>query len=159
MIFDLSFFFRPAFALLVVTIAASAATPAHADGCDDLAAQLKSQIDGLAVGKTAANVIYLSHPAATQVRLGCANRSVSNEFYAASGSRKPKPAFLDFVASAAAIVFTIPRGDTLRGATRCMQRLGILRGDNVASRYRRLDITCTRSKTNSTIAISREKNA
>src|SRR5258705_18109 len=51
-----------------------AASPARADRCDDLAGQLKSQIDGLAVGKTAANLIYLSHPLARQITLGCSGR-------------------------------------------------------------------------------------
>jgi hypothetical protein len=49
--------------LATITLAVS---PARADRCDDLARQLKSQIDGLSVGRTAANVIYLSHPAAKQ---------------------------------------------------------------------------------------------
>ncbi len=75
--------------LATVTLAAS---PARADRCDDLARQLKSQIDGLSVGRTAANVIYLSHPAAKQLRLGCASRNFSNELYAASATRKPAPA-------------------------------------------------------------------
>lgn len=142
--------------LAVMTVAAS---PARADRCDDLAAALKSQIDGLAVGKTAANVIYLSHPAAVQLRLGCASRSVSNELFAMSGSRKPTPAFFALVASAAAIIFTIPKQDTLRGATRCIGRMGLLRGNDIKTRFRRLDMRCTRSRTQSTISISREKNA
>ncbi len=50
----------------LLTAIASAATPARADRCDDLASQLKNQIDGLAVGKTAANLIYLSHPKAKE---------------------------------------------------------------------------------------------
>ena len=139
-------------------LALVAASPARADRCDDLAAQLKNQIDGLTVGKTAANVIYLSHPAATQLRLGCASRTVSNELYAATDHRKPTIAFLTLVANTAAIVFTIPKLDTLRGASRCTGRMGILRGDNIVTRYRRLDIRCSRSKTGSEITISREKD-
>ncbi|MCE3258125.1 MAG: hypothetical protein K0Q64_2208, partial [Nitrobacter vulgaris] len=53
--------------------------PALADRCDDLAGQLKSQIDGLHVGKTAANAIFLSHSATTQLILGCPNRKFTNE--------------------------------------------------------------------------------
>lgn len=140
-------------------LALLAATPALADRCDDIARQLKSQIDGLTVGRTAGNVIYLAHPAAKQIRLGCASRSVSNELFAAAGARKASPAFFDVVASAAAIVFTIPKGDTLRGAKRCAGRNNILRGDDIKTRFRRLDFRCTRSKTDSTISISREKDA
>lgn len=135
-----------------------AASPARADRCDDLAKQIKSQIDGLSIGRTAANVIYLSHPAAKQFRLGCASRSVSNEIYAASDSRKPPPAFANLAASAAAIVFTIPKPDTLKGASRCLGRMGIFRGNDVKLRFRRLDYRCTRDKTSATITISRGKD-
>jgi hypothetical protein len=48
---------------LVAALALSAAltaSPARADRCDDLASQLKNQIDGLRVGQTAAGVIYLA---------------------------------------------------------------------------------------------------
>ena len=101
--------------------------PALADRCDDLAGQLKSQIDGLHVGKTAANAIFLSHSATTQLILGCSNRKFTNELIAGTDSRKPKPEFYDLVARASAIVFTIPIADTLKGVTRCMKRMGLLR--------------------------------
>jgi hypothetical protein len=146
------------FALLTAAFLAFGPSPARADGCDDLAAQLKSEIDGLTIGRTAANVIYLQHPAAKQVRLGCSSRNISNELYAASDSRKPSPAFLNLVASAAAVIFTIPKSDTLAGATRCVRRMGFLHGDDVKTRYRRLDMQCTRTKTSSAIAISRGKD-
>lgn len=135
-----------------------AATPARADRCDDLARQLKSQIDGIGVGRTAANVIYLSHPAAKQLRLGCSNRSVTNELFAQSPTRKPAPAFIDVLASAGAIVFTIPRSDTLKGASRCLSRMGLLRGNDIKMRFRRLDFRCTRDKTTASISISRGKD-
>jgi hypothetical protein len=144
----------PSFALLAIL----SASPARADRCDDLAAQLKSQIDGLSVGRTAANVIYLGHPAAKQIRLGCASRSFSNELYAASEGRKPTPAFFNLVANAAAIIFTIPKPDTLKGANRCIGRMGLFRGDDVKLRFRRLDMRCTRTKASATIAISRGKD-
>jgi hypothetical protein len=140
---------------LLTTLSAS---PARADRCDDLAGQLKGQIDGLAVGKTAANVIYLSHPQAKEITLGCAGRNYSNQLYAKSGSRKPKPAFIELVASASAIIFTLPKDDMLRGASRCIKRLGLLRGDDVKMRYRRLDMRCSRTKTDASIAISRARD-
>jgi len=146
--------FLAALALLIV----AGASPARADRCDDLAGQLKGQIDGLAVGKTAANLIYLSHPQAKQITLGCAGRNYSNQLYAKSGSRKPKPAFVDLVASATAIIFTLPKDDMLRGATRCIKRMGLLRGDKIKMRYRRLDMECTRTKTEAAITISRGKD-
>jgi hypothetical protein len=141
---------------LLATIAL--ASPARADRCDDLAGQLKGQIDGLSVGKTAANVIYLAHPAARQLRLGCASRSITNELLATSEARKPKPEFLNLVAKASAVIFTVPLDDTVRGATRCIKRMGILRGDDVKMRFRRLDMHCSRSKTDATITISRGKD-
>ena len=92
-------------AVAAVTLAALAlASPARADRCDDLAAQLKAQIDGVAIGKTAANVIYLSHPAAKALRLGCPNRTVKNEVFGIAPQRKPSAEFQDLIASAAAIV-------------------------------------------------------
>lgn len=141
--------------LCVAAATMLAAPPAFADRCDDLAAQLKSQIDGLRIGKTAANVIYLSHPATTQLILGCSNRKVTNELIAGTDTRKPNPAFYDLVARASAIIFTIPIADTLRGATRCMKRMGLLHGDDVQTRFRRLNMHCTRTKTSSAIAVSR----
>jgi hypothetical protein len=144
-----------AFALLATLTLAS---PAYADRCEDIAGQLKSQIDGLKVGITAARVIYLSHPAAKELSLGCRGRDYSNELYAKSDGRKPKPAFYELVASAAAIVFTVTKDDTQKGTTRCLNRMGIFRGDNVKLRYRRLDMVCNRTKTEAAIAISRRKD-
>jgi hypothetical protein len=141
--------------LAALALTMLAASPARADRCDDLAGQLKGQIDGLGVGKTAANLIYLSHPQARQITLGCSGRNYSNQLYAKSGSRKPKPTFVDLVASAAAIIFTLPKDDMLRGASRCINRMGLLRGDKIRMRYRRLDMECTRTKTEAAIAISR----
>jgi hypothetical protein len=140
-----------ALAVLIV----SAATPARADRCDDLASQLKNQIDGLGVGKTAANLIYLSHPKAKEITLGCAGRTYANQLYAKADSRKPQPAFLDLVASAAAIIFTLPKDEMLKGATRCIKRMGLFHGDDVSTRYRRLDMRCERTKTDAAITISR----
>lgn len=144
-----------ALALFIATALTSGISPARADRCDDIAAQLKSQIDGLKVGITAANTIYLSHPQAKELSLGCSGRNFQNELYAKADGRKPTPAFLDLVGSAAAIVFTVPKDDTLTAATRCIKRMGLLRGDNIKMRYRRLDFVCTRTKTEASITISR----
>jgi hypothetical protein len=149
-------FHRPTlFAAALALLAILAASPARADRCDDLAAQLKNQIDGLGVGKTAANVIYLSHPQAKAITLGCAGRTYSNQLFARSENRKPTPAFLALVASATAIIFTLPKDEMLKGATRCIQRMGLFHGDDVSTRYRRLDMRCTRTKTDASITISR----
>jgi len=134
------------------------ATPARADRCDDIATLLKNQIDGLKVGITAANVIYLSHPLAKELSLGCASRNFTNELYAKAEGRKPKPEFVDFVASAAALVFTLPRDAMQKGVDRCLSQMGIFRGDEVKSRYRRLDMNCARTKTEISIAISRARD-
>ena len=144
-------------AVVLATIALGA-SPARADRCDDIANQLKSQIDGLKVGITAARVVYLSHPQAKELSLGCRGRDYSNELYAKADSRKPKPEFYELVANAGAIIFTIPKPDVLTGATRCIKRMGLLRGDNVTMRYRRLDMVCSRTKTEASIAISRGKD-
>ena len=142
-------------AAVLAAFATAAATPARADRCADIANQLKSQVDGLKVGITAANIIYLSHPLAKEMSLGCPNRKYSNELYVKADSRKPKAEFIAFVAGAAAIVFTLPRDELLKGVSGCFSRMGIFRGDDVSIRYRRLDMNCTRTKTDSAIAISR----
>lgn len=149
--------FRPSLAAGLFLIAAfsMAAAPARADHCDDLAGQLKNQIGGLHVGKTAANAIYLSHPAAKQLMLGCRNRKYAFELIAGAGRRKPKPEFVDLVAQASAIIFTIPKGDTLKGVNRCLKRMGLLHGNDVHTRYRRLNMHCTRTKTSAAISVSR----
>jgi hypothetical protein len=145
-----------AFAVLIAAaVTISGTSPARADPCDDLAKQLQNQIDGLAVGKTAANLIYLSHPKAKELTLGCAGRTYSNQLFAKADSRKPTPEFLNLVASAAAIIFTLPKDDMLRGATRCIKRMGLIHGDDVTTRYRRLDMNCSRTKADASIAISR----
>jgi hypothetical protein len=71
--------------VLLATIAL--ASPARADGCEDIAGQLKGQIDGLKVGITAARVTYLSHPDAKEMSLGCRGRDYSNELYAKADGR------------------------------------------------------------------------
>ena len=154
---------RPTFATLIllslVMLIASGASPARASQrCDDIADQLKHQIDGLKVGITAGNIIYLSHPQAIELSLGCSGRDFKNELYAKADSRKPKPAFFDLVGSAAAIIFSVTKDETLTGATRCISRMGLLRGDTVKMRFRRLDFECTRTKADSSVAISRGKD-
>lgn len=141
-------------AAALASLAAFAASPARADRCDDTANQLKNGIDGLTVGKTAAGVIYLSHPQAKELTLGCSSKNFTSALYAKSDGRKPKPAFLDLVASAAAIIFTLPKDDMQKGARRCIGALGLFR-DDASTRYRRLDMRCTRSKTDASITISR----
>jgi hypothetical protein len=141
--------------LLISGLLALAASPARADRCDDLAGQLKNQIDGVTVGKTAANVIYLSHPQAKELSLGCSGRSYSNQIFARSASRKPTPAFVNLVASGAAIIFTLPKDDMMKGVNRCIKQMGLIHGDDVKTRYRRLDMRCVRTRTEATIAVSR----
>jgi hypothetical protein len=126
--------------------------------CDDIAGELKNQIDGLKVGITAGNIIYLSHSQASELSLGCSGRNFKNELYAKADSRKPKPAFLDLVSRAAAIIFSVTKDETLTGATRCINRMGLLRGDTIKMRYRRLDFECTRTRNDASIAISRGKD-
>jgi len=146
--------------MLAITLAALAgltATPARADRCDDVAKQLANQIDGLKVNFKAANIVYLTHPATRELSLGCRGQNYSIEFYA-KGDRKPKPEFLSLVGAATAIVFTVTKDDTTTGTTRCLKRMGLLRGDKVSMRYRRLTMECTRTKTEASIAVTRGKD-
>lgn len=142
--------------------AALGVTSAHADRCDALAKQLTDQIDGVKLGKTVAGVIYLDHPAVKQASLGCSSRNASNQIYASTDERKPKPEFFDFIAKASALVFTIPIKDTDRGVKRCYGRIGVVRGYNIVTRYRRLDISCTGTRIGktggTTVTVSRDKS-
>ena len=144
--------------LAAIALTASGTSPARADRCEDIANQVKGQVDGIKVGITTGKIIYLSHPQAKELSLGCRGANYSNELYAKANSRKPKPEFFELVASAGAIVFTIPKPDVLTGATRCIKRMGLLRGDSVKMRFRRLNMECTRTKTEAAIAITRGKD-
>ena len=155
--------FRKSATLAAVLLAASALTvsgtlPARADRCEDIAKELKSQVDGIKIGITTGKTIYLSHPQAREFSLGCRGANFSNELYVKADSRKPKPEFFQLVASAGAIVFTIPKPDVLTGVSRCINRMGLLRGDSVKLRFRRLNMECTRTKTEAAIAITRGKD-
>jgi hypothetical protein len=130
------------------------ASPARADRCDDTAKQLAEAIDGLKVNFKAANIIYLTHPAATELSLGCQGSQYATELYA-KGDRKLKPEFLNLVGSAAAVIFTLPKDDTTTGTSRCLKRMGILRGNKIVLRYKRLDMECDRSKTDASIVVRR----
>jgi len=131
--------------------------PARADRCDDLAKELKNQIDGMSIGQTAAGTVYLAHPKAREITLGCSSKNFSSQLFGKS-DRKPTAAFIGLMANAAAIVFTLPKDDMQRGVSRCYGRLGLFRGDDVSSRYRRLDMRCVRTKTESSITITRSKD-
>jgi hypothetical protein len=136
---------------------ALSASPARADRCDDIAKELSNQVDKLKVNFKAANIVYMTHPSAKELSVGCRGNNYSIELYA-KGDRKPKPEFFTLVGSMAAIVFTVPKDDSTTGTSRCLKRMGILRGDKVSMRYRRLNMECTRSKTEAAIAITRGKD-
>ena len=135
-------------------LAGFAASPAHADRCDDTAKQLAQAIDGLKVNFKAANIIYLTHPAALELSLGCRGRQYANELYAKT-DRKIKPAFYDLVGAAAAVIFSLPKGDTMTGTSRCLKRMGVLRGNKITMRYKRLDMQCTRTRKDTAIVVRR----
>jgi hypothetical protein len=133
---------------------AALASPARADRCDDTAKQLADAIDGLKVNFKAANIIYLTHPAASELSLGCRGAEYSTELYA-KGDRKLKPEFLNLVGSAAAVIFTLPKDDTMTGTSRCLKRMGVLRGNKITLRYKRLDMECERVKNDASIVVRR----
>ena len=151
-------FRRPIFfAAALALVAAFAASPARADRCDDSAKELANQIDKLKVNFKAANTVYLTHPLARELSVACKGDNYSIELYA-KGERKPKPEFIALVGAMAAIVFTVTKDDTTTGASRCLKRMGFLRGDKVSMRYRRMNLECQRSKTEASIAITRGKD-
>ena len=134
-----------------------AASPARADRCDDSAKELANNIDKMKVNFKAANTVYLTHPLAKELSVACKGDKYAIELYA-KGDRKPTPEFIALVGAMAAIVFTVTKDDTTTGATRCLKRMGILRGDKISMRFRRLNLDCQRSKTEAWIAITRGKD-
>ena len=147
--------FRRTILLAAIALAATfLAAPARADYCDDIAKQLADSIDGLKINFKAANIIYLTHPAASELSLGCRGKEYANELYA-KGDRKLKPEFLNLVGAAGAIIFTLPKDDTVTGTSRCLKRMGFLRGNKITLRYKRLDMECTRTKSDATIVVRR----
>ena len=149
---------RPTLLAAALALAATlSASPARADRCEDIAKELKNQIDGLKISVNTGNMIYLTHPATKEFSLGCRGRNYSVELYAKT-DRKPKPAFFELIASAGALVFTIPKQDVATGSSRCIKRMGLLRGDKVSMRFRRLNMECTRSKTEASIVVTRGKD-
>jgi hypothetical protein len=138
-------------------LAALTTSPARADRCEDIAKELKGQIDGIKISVNTGRMIYLSHPAAKELSIGCRGSNYAIELYA-KADRKPKPEFLALVASASAIIFTIPKSDALTGTSRCIKRMGLLRGDKVSMRFRRLNMECTRTKKEASIVVTRGKD-
>ena len=145
------------FAVALASLVAISTSPARADRCEDIAKELKNQIDGLKISINTGNMIYLTHPAAKELSLGCRGRNYSVELYG-KADRKPKPQFLELIAAAGAIVFTIPKPDVATGSSRCIRRMGILRGDKISMRFRRLNMECTRTKTEASIVVTRGKD-
>jgi hypothetical protein len=141
-------------AALLAAFAAFTASPARADRCDDTAKQLADAIDGVKVNFKAANIVYLTHPAAQEFSLGCKGDQYAIELYAKT-DRKIKPEFFNLVGSAAAVIFTLPKDDAVTGTSRCLKRMGILRGDKITMRYKRLDMECSRTKKDSSIVVRR----
>ena len=157
MAFGIQFLRSTLLATTLAMLAAFSASPARADRCEDTAKELKNQIDGIKISVNTGNMIYLTHPAAKELSLGCRGRNYSVELYA-KADRKPKPQFFDLIATAGAIVFTIPKPDALTGTSRCIKRMGLLRGDKVSMRFRRLNMECTRTKTEASIVVTRGKD-
>jgi hypothetical protein len=132
-------------------------SPARADRCDDSARELASQIDKVKVNFKAANTVYLTHPLAKELSVACRGTKFAIELYAKT-DRKPTPEFISLVGAMAALVFSVTKNDTTTGASRCLKRMGLLRGDKVTMRFRRLTLECQRNKTESWIAITRGKD-
>jgi hypothetical protein len=142
---------------MLALFATFAASPARADRCDDSAKELANNIDKMKVNFKAANTVYLTHPLARELSVACKGDKFSIELYG-KGDRKPSQDFINLMGAMAAIVFSVTKDDTTTGASRCLKRMGLIRGDKVVMRYRRLNLECQRSKTESWIAITRGKD-
>jgi hypothetical protein len=150
-------FRRPTLLVAALALFSMTASSARADRCDDSAKELASNFDKLKVNFKAGNVVYMTHPLARELSVSCRGKKYAIELYA-KGDRKPKPEFISLVGAMAAIVFSVTKNDTTTGTSRCLKRMGLLRGDKVVMRFRRLSLECTRTKTEAAIAITRGKD-
>ena len=66
-------------ALALIAAMTASPSPARADRCEDIAKELKAQVDGVKIGITTGKTIYLSHPLAREFSLGCRGANFSNE--------------------------------------------------------------------------------
>ena len=144
---------------LAVTLAlftALSASPARADRCEDTAKQLAS---GSMASRSASPqpTTFICRTLLRRTALGRRGKNFSVELYA-KGDRKPKPEFFKLVAASAAIIFTVPKDDTETGTARCIKRMGILCGDKDPMRFRRLNMECTRTKTDASIVVTRDRD-
>ena len=69
-------------AVTALALAVSGPSPARADRCDDIAKELAEQIEGLKVNLNAPGIVYLTHPQAKELTLGCRGDKYSHELYA-----------------------------------------------------------------------------
>ena len=133
------------------------ASPARADRCEDIAKELKNQIDGIKISVNTGNMIYLTHPAAKELSLGCRGRNYSIELYA-----KARPQ------AEAAILRSGRLGRRHRfhhsEARRVDRHLALHQAHGLAPRrqgfmrFRRLNMECTRTKTEASIVVTRGKD-
>ena len=116
--------------LAAIALAVTSASPARADRCDDHCGPArKTQIDGLKVGITAAKVIYLSHPLAKELSLGCASRKFSNELFAKADSRQTEAGIRRSRRQRRRFhLYAAERRDAERRFAVRMPRMGIFRG-------------------------------
>ena len=146
-------------AATLALLAAFSASPARADRCEDIAKELKSQIDGVKVSVNTGKMIYLSHPAARELSLGCRGSNYSNELYA-KADRKPKPEFFNARITSAAADHL--HHSEVRRADRHLalhQAHGpSARRQDSSMRFRRLNMECTRTKKEASIVVTRGKD-
>ena len=146
---------RALLAALALTV--SGASPARADRCEDIAKQLKAR-------STASR--SASRPARSSI---CRTRRPRNFRSAAAARTTPTSSTPRRTAASRSRNSSTGRqrrrhrlyhaeGRQQTGSTRCIKRMGLLRGDNVKMRFRRLNMECTRTKTEAAIAITRGKD-
>jgi hypothetical protein len=63
-------------AAALALVAVVGASPARADRCDDIAKELKNQIDGLKISMNTGNMIYLTHRQQRSCRSGAAAATI-----------------------------------------------------------------------------------
>ena len=100
--------------------------------------------------------VYRSLPAESAPAVGEAD--INSDRPAVEPDRMKGRLVFATVTGLAAIVFTLPKDDMVKGVSRCIKRVGLIHGDDVTTRYRRLDMRCVRGKTDASISVSRSKD-
>lgn len=156
--------------IIGLTTLAFTGSMARADECDAVAAEISATIKGVEVGERVTSpsgtvdTIALKNPAADDIKLSCATRSIhkSNEIAVTWHTAYPPPAYFDFLAEAASIITSKPSTMMRRGALACQKQALTTDVENTDIGFAGVHIKCsifTRNGGGTTISIASQGDA